>query len=117
MRADKGFDAPNRVRKAVLLLWAAVPVTWVGIVYLVVYPEPDTADFREIASIILGLLLLVTLVYGLFVYFASRGRNWARYALVVWTLGDVGLCAAFPFEGPAWGLSSAMSFGCLALEA
>jgi hypothetical protein len=56
-------------------------------------PQADAATSRAAAEAIVrigGIAALVFIaVYGLFVWFAWRGRNWAR--IVLWVLGGLGI--------------------------
>ncbi len=101
-------DAPTSVKYASLLLWAVTLLSLFELPFLFSDLDPITA---EIDSWMQGVLLVLTglnglffVVYGLLIYFASRKKNWARWALLIWLIvGAVVifvLVLVFPPEQP-----------------
>ena len=51
----------------------------------------------SVALATLAIMLGITAAYAVVVYVAARRRNWARYVLLIWTVG--GLIAYVGFAG------------------
>lgn len=88
-------DAPAQVRRAFILLWASVAIGIAQAIYETV-ALPAIESYALVAS---ALMLAITAAYAVVVYLAARRRNWARYVLLVWTVG--GLLAYVGFVGPS----------------
>jgi hypothetical protein len=76
-------DAPPQLRRAISLLWLSVLIGVVEAVY-------DTLTLPVVEDYALGalaLILAIIAIYAAVVFLVSRRRNWARYVLLVWTVG------------------------------
>lgn len=86
-------DAPSRVRHAVILLWMTNVVSAAYPAIQLVNPDPEAAEFAEIFG---WLVVGVLLAYGALIYLVSRGRSWARYVLLTWSIGGIAIVLAEP---------------------
>jgi hypothetical protein len=77
------LDAPPQVKRAFALLWLSVLIGVVQAVYETV-TLPTVEDYVWVALV---LVLGIMAIYAAIVVLASHRRNWARYALLVWTVG------------------------------
>jgi hypothetical protein len=88
-------DAPPQVRRAFILLWVSVAI---GIAQAI-YETLALPAIESYAIATLAIILGVIAIYAVVVYLAARRRNWARYTLLVWSVG--GLIAYIGFVGPS----------------
>jgi hypothetical protein len=77
------LDAPPQIRRAFALLWLSVLI---GVVQAV-YETLTLPTVEGYVLVALALVLAIMAIYAAIVLLASYRRNWARYALLVWTVG------------------------------
>jgi membrane-associated HD superfamily phosphohydrolase len=88
-------DAPPEARTAVILLWLSVLITLV---------QTGVEDFLSDSATTTAVAFVLA-IYGLVIFRASRRRNWARYALLIWTVLAV-VIYSLNFQNdlrPLWG--------------
>jgi hypothetical protein len=80
-------DAPREVKTAILLSWVVLVLDSVNNIYThVTRAEPtDGQLFNAILAVVTLSSIAIT---ALFIVFAARRRNWARIALLIWTVGS-----------------------------
>jgi uncharacterized membrane protein len=94
-------DAPRQVVRATILLWVSILLSVIETTYLLAIPEPD---LEELWSLLIAVSLAVLVVNCLFIHFASRRRNWARFALLACLVVTVLAMVFFPSQAsdPRW---------------
>ena len=86
-------DAPPRARTAIILLWVSILLTLI---------QTILSDLLSGSSAI-SAVVVVLAIYGLIIFRASRRHNWARYALLVWTvLGAAVYLTNFQSDAQPW---------------
>ena len=89
------MDAPREVKIAILLSWMALVLDSINNIYWHITSASGT-DGLLFRSLLAAVTLATIAITALFIFFASRRRNWARLALLVWTLGSWGLWFYWP---------------------
>lgn len=70
------MEAPPKVRRAIILLWAALAIGFVEVVPLIA----TDSEFGAFEATFVGLAFAVN---ACAIYFAARRRNWARIVILV----------------------------------
>jgi CDP-diglyceride synthetase len=84
---------PAEVKIAILLAWAVLAVKAADGFYKVYLDSDPNATFKAIWFLV---TLASTTAVGLFIFFASKRRNWARIALLLSTLVAWSLWLVYP---------------------
>lgn len=90
-------DTPGEVKTAIALAWMVLLVDaslnlWQIVLDAEVRGEPWLLMFLTVIALVSYALT------GLFIFYASRQRNWARIAFLVWTVASWSLWYFFPQE-------------------
>jgi len=96
--------APREVKIAIALSWLVLAIDSFNTFWQISADEEASADL-QFRLLWIGVTLSTTVLTALFIFQASRRRNWGRIALLVWTLGSWCLWFVWPtkLEGyPSW---------------
>lgn len=86
---------PREVKIAILLSWIALVLDSIHDIYWHI-TSSSTTDGLLFQTLLAAVTLATIAITTLFIFFASRRRNWARLALLIWTLGSWGLWFYWP---------------------
>ncbi len=81
------MDAPREVKTAILLSWMVLALDSINNIYAHI-ERLDQIDGFLFRFILTAVTLATISITALFIFFASRRRNWARRALLIWTFGS-----------------------------
>jgi len=82
------MEAPTQVRRAVLLLWAALLL---GVVEALFNLAPLGLDDRWFSAVMFAIFGAMVGLNALLIHFASRRRNWARLLLLIFIVAGLAL--------------------------
>jgi hypothetical protein len=107
------IDAPREVRIAISFSWVVLTVQTLSSLWEIFKGPEASADF-QFKLIWLGVTLTTTALPALFIFQASRRRNWGRIALLVWTLGVLSFWVVWPprfgdFPWWKWGVAGTLA--------
>jgi len=86
---------PRQVKVAILLSSIVLVTKAANNLWKIANDSEGAADAMFL-SLWLSITLMAIAITGLFIYFACRRRNWARVALLIWTVGSWLLWFIYP---------------------
>ena len=89
------MDAPREVRIAIGLSWIVLAIdsfNW----FWKILEDPEASADLLFKSLWIAITLVTVVLTALFIYHASRRRNWGRIALLIWTIGSWSLWVIWP---------------------
>ena len=116
------MPTPRQVKIAIALSWLVLVVDSFSSFWQIA-EDPEASTDLQFKSLWIGAALTSTALTALFIFQASRRRNWGRIALLVWTVGSWCLWFVWPpriadYAWWKWGVSGtlvAMEFVALVL--
>jgi hypothetical protein len=98
--ADLPYDglpspAPLGVRIAIIISWLVLAIESFDGLWKI-YADAEASADLQFKYFWIAVTLTSTAVTALFIFQASRGRNWGRIGLLIWTLGSWGLWIIYP---------------------
>jgi hypothetical protein len=84
--ADASARAPREVRLAIAISWLVLALEAADRLWRI-STSPSANTFTRLGENWTTATLACALVVGVFIYFASRRQDWARYALLLATFG------------------------------
>jgi len=100
----ESLKMPREVRAAIALSWIVL-VLKSGNNLWKISQDPEVGADLLFTSLWLGITATAIALTAVFIYFASRHRNWGRVGLLVWTLGSWVFWLMYPpafSEYPWW---------------
>ena len=86
---------PHQVKAAIVMSSIVLVLDAANNLWKIANDSEATAD-ATFLSVWLSIYLMAIAVTGLFIYFAYRRRNWARIALLIWTVASWLLWLVYP---------------------
>lgn len=97
-------DAPCEVKAAITLAWVVLLIDAILNLWQIVL-DVDVRGELWFLLFLTAIALASYALTGLFIFYASRRRNWARIAFLIWTVASWSLWYFFPQEisaFPCW---------------
>jgi hypothetical protein len=89
------MDAPREVKIAIALSWIVLAMDS-GDAFWKILEDPQASKDVLFKSLWIAVTIAAAALTALFIYQASRRRNWGRIALLVWTVGSWSLWFLWP---------------------
>lgn len=90
-------DAPSEVKAAITLAWVVLLIDAILNLWQIVL-DVDVRGELWFLLFLTAIALASYALTGLFIFYASRRRNWARIAFLIWTVASWSLWYFFPQE-------------------